>query len=134
MLVQVTSSICASLPENKSLCNIEHCPVCRLSDTAHSALHSCRNSDFYAEISVLPGSDPKEHSLPHLKPLPLTVAFRLGLHAYTPDRFPTWISIWNLPSLFPFLPLGLEALFPLFVGTQQPSSSQPSRSLIPSTF
>lgn len=128
--MQVTSSICVPLPENKSLYNTEICHrlpkiVCQLLNNAHPVPHICRNSDFYSAASLLPISDLKEMSLPlsswaHLKPLPLTVAFIYMMG--NPDRFPAWTEdlCKRITCLIfvHFCLWDLEALFSLFVGIQ----------------
>lgn len=107
MLVQVTSSICVSLPENKSLCNTRIChelsihikvPIVRYFSSGSTQLWKLRLLSWSLCIAWL---RPKRNELSsefldtHLKPFPLTVTFRLPLHDWTPVRFPTWTG--NLP-------------------------------------
>lgn len=124
-LVQVTSSICVSLPENESFYNFEIChklPIHSVPVARHClpAPHSCRSSDICPEVSILPGSDLKKTSLPLsswalvwtsvLNSIFQTLSTRLDSHQIScMDWRP--LQNDNLPSLCPFLLWGASRSF-----------------------
>ena len=96
------------------------CIVCQLLDTAYPAPNICRNSDIRPEVSVLPGSDLKEMSLP-LSSWALIWTSVLNSPFQT---LSTWLDFCqiscmdgrplqndNLPSLCPFLLWGASGSF-----------------------